>query len=94
MNDHWLDPNARRFAEAFGLPEFEPVEEIQEEGFVDTLKALLRSRKVLLAVFGVVQTIVAHYFELPAEVWGAIDTLVLALIAAIAYEDAAEKRAS
>ena len=66
----------------------------REEGLVDTLKSLLRSRKVLLAVAGATQTIVAHYLNVPPEVWAAIDGLIVAVIGAIAHEDAAEKRGS
>lgn len=58
---------------------------------MNTLKLLLRSRKVLLAAFGVVQTLAAHYLDIPIEVWASIDALVVAVIGAIAYEDAAEK---
>lgn len=58
---------------------------------MEVLNALLRSRKFWLAVFGVVQTIVFQYFEVPADVWEAINVLVLVLISAIAIEDAAEK---
>ena len=55
-------------------------------------KALLYSRKFWLSVFGVVQTLIAHYLSIPADIWQAIDALVLVLIASIAAEDAAEKR--
>lgn len=76
-------------------PELEArLEQMEQESIQNAVMALLRSRKFLLAVFGVIQTIIAHYFDLPVEVWGAIDTLVLAVIAGIAYEDGAEKRAS
>jgi hypothetical protein len=63
----------------------------KEEGFVDILKSLLRSRKVLLAILAVVQTLVAHYLDIPTEVWASVDALLVVLIGAIAYEDAAEK---
>jgi hypothetical protein len=56
-------------------------------------KALLHSRKFWLAVFGVVQSIVLHYLNVPQDIWMAIDVLVGVLIAAIAYEDGAAKRA-
>ena len=55
------------------------------------LRSLLYSRKFWLAVFGVVQTLVSHYLEIPADIWGAIDALVGVLIASIAAEDAALK---
>lgn len=58
----------------------------------NALLALLRSRKMLLALIGVAQTIIFSLIpDFPAEVWQAIDTLLLAVIAGIAVEDAAEK---
>jgi hypothetical protein len=68
------------------------IAEVEVGTFVDTLKALLHSRKVLLAMAGVAQTLVAHYFDIPAEVWASIDGLLVVVIGAIAHEDAAEKR--
>lgn len=59
---------------------------------MEPLKALFRSRKFLIALFGVVQTMVNHYFDVPAEVWASIDGLLVVLIGAIAHEDAAQKR--
>ena len=59
----------------------------------NALLALLRSRKFLLAVFGVVQAIVLHYLNVPDDVWQSITVLVTAVIAGIAIEDAAAKRA-
>ena len=53
--------------------------------------SLLKSRKFWLAVFGVVQVIVLHYFQVPDEIWQAIAGLVGVLIAGIAIEDAGEK---
>jgi len=58
---------------------------------MDGLKSLLKSRKFWLAVVGVVQTVILHYFQVPQDIWAAIDTLILVLIAAIAIEDAGEK---
>lgn len=55
--------------------------------------ALFRSRKFLLAVFGVVQSAVSVYLEVPVELWASIDALVVVVISGIAVEDAAEKRA-
>ena len=56
------------------------------------MRSLLYSRKFWLAVFGVVQTVVFSLLpEFPAEVWQAIDALVVALIGTIALEDAAQK---
>ncbi len=56
------------------------------------MNGLLRSRKFWLAVAGVVQTIVSHYFDVPPEIWGSVDALIAVLIGAIAHEDAAQKQ--
>jgi hypothetical protein len=56
------------------------------------LNGLLKSRKFWLAVFGVVQAVVLHYLAVPEEIWQSIVALVGVLIAAIAVEDAAQKR--
>jgi hypothetical protein len=55
--------------------------------------SLLRSRKFWLAMFGVTQTVVLHYLDIPDEVWQSIAALVGVLIVSIAAEDAAAKRA-
>lgn len=55
--------------------------------------SILKSRKFWLAVFGVVQTLVLHYFDVPEAVWQSIAGLVGVLIAGIALEDAGEKSA-
>ena len=56
------------------------------------IKGLLKSRKVLLAVIGIIQTIIFHLIpDFPPEVWKSINTLLLAVIGGIAIEDAAEK---
>lgn len=57
------------------------------------MESLFKSRKFWLAVFGVIQTIVSHYLEIPQDIWMAINVLVAVLIGGIAIEDAAEKRA-
>lgn len=57
------------------------------------IRSLLRSRKFWLAVFGLGQTIVLHLVNVDPAVWQAIDALVIVLIAAIAGEDMAAKRA-
>jgi hypothetical protein len=58
------------------------------------MSGLLRSRKFWLAVFAVVQTVLFQFVpDFPPAVWQAIDGLVVVLIASIATEDAAEKRA-
>ena len=49
--------------------------------------SLLKSRKVLLAALGVLNTVAAHYFAVPADVWQSIDVLLIALIVSIAVED-------
>lgn len=56
-------------------------------------RALLYSRKFWLATFAVVQTLVMHYYQVDPQVWAAIDALIAVVIAGIAHEDAAEKRA-
>ena len=60
---------------------------------MDGLKSLLVSRKFWLAFFGLAQIVVCQYFDVPDSVWQAISGLVAVLIAAIAGEDMAEKRA-
>jgi hypothetical protein len=57
------------------------------------MASLLKSRKFWLAVFGCVQVIVLHFFNVPDEIWQAIAGLVGVLIAGIAIEDAGEKSA-
>ena len=52
------------------------------------MSMLLKSRKFWLAVFGVVQAIVLHYFNVPEDIWMTIAELVMVLIAGIAIEDA------
>jgi len=54
--------------------------------------SLLHSRKFWIAVFGLLQTILFQFLpDFPPTVWQAIDVLVMVVIAAIAWEDAAEK---
>jgi len=55
------------------------------------MKSLLRSRKFWLAVFGVVQAVVLHYFAVPDDIWQTIAALIGVLIAGIAVEDAGAK---
>ena len=57
------------------------------------MTSLFKSRKFWLAVFGVVQVVVLHYFQVPDKIWQAIAGLVGVLIAGIAIEDAGEKSA-
>jgi hypothetical protein len=56
------------------------------------MASLLKSRKFWLSVFGVVQVLVLHFFQVPDAIWQAITALIMVLITAIAVEDAAEKR--
>lgn len=86
-------------AALIGFGPFEHVK-MKEPTFMEEIKSalqtmilgLLRSRKVALALLGLVATLVAHYTNIPPEVWGAIDALLLAVIGGIAWEDSAEKR--
>ena len=55
------------------------------------MELLLKSRKFWLAVFGIVQAVVLHYFAVPEEIWQSIAGLVMVLIASIAVEDAGAK---
>jgi hypothetical protein len=57
------------------------------------MKSLLRSRKVLLAILGVVQTAGSLYLDLPAELWVSINALLVTLIGSIAVEDSAQIKA-
>ena len=57
------------------------------------MSSLLKSRKFWLAVFGVVQALVFHFFNVPDEIWQSIAALVAVLIGSIAIEDAGEKAA-
>jgi hypothetical protein len=76
------------------LTEEEPTFMEEIKGALKTaLLGMLRSRKVMLAVIALIHTLAAYYLSVPAEVWGAIDALFLAVIAGIAHEDAAEKKA-
>lgn len=53
---------------------------------------LLQSRKFLVLLLALIATIALDGFGVEPEVWAAIDAVAVALIGAIAYEDAAEKR--
>lgn len=55
------------------------------------MNGLLKSRKFWLAVFGVLQAVILHYFQVPDEIWQSIAGLVMVLIASIAVEDAGTK---
>ena len=61
---------------------------------MNVVQKLLRSRKFWLAVIGVAQTVLFQFLpDFPPDVWQAINVLLLAVIAGIAIEDAAEKSA-
>ncbi len=59
----------------------------------EPIKALFRSRKVLLAALGVLNTVASAYFNVKPEVWVSVDGLLSVLIYSIATEDAALKSA-
>lgn len=53
------------------------------------LSKLFQSRKFWLAVVALVQTVLFQFVpSFPAQVWQAIDGVLVVLIASIAYEDA------
>ena len=52
------------------------------------MNGLMKSRKFWLAVFGIVQAVVAHYLNIPDDIWQSIVALVIVLIGSIAVEDA------
>jgi len=58
---------------------------------INAIKSLFQSRKFLLALFALITSIVAHYADIPTEIWVAFDAVIMVLINAIAKEDAAEK---
>ena len=55
------------------------------------MNGLLKSRKFWLAVFGIAQVVIAHYLNIPDDIWQSIVALVIILIGSIAVEDAALK---
>jgi hypothetical protein len=61
---------------------------------MQTIRALFRSRKFLIALFAVIQALVLHYVNVDPEVWGSISALAAVLIASIAYEDGQAKSAA
>ena len=62
------------------------------EGLRNFWNWLIRSRKVMIALLALIQTIVFNFIpDFPQEVWIAIDAFALALIGAIAVEDAGQK---
>jgi hypothetical protein len=67
------------------------IPERKQNMITDPIKGLLYSRKFLLAVLGFVQTVAAHYLEIPTEIWAAVDLLLVTVLDGIAYEDGAVK---
>jgi hypothetical protein len=61
---------------------------------MQTIRALFRSRKFLVALFACLQAVTLHYFDVDPEVWGSISALAAVLIASIAYEDGQAKSAA
>lgn len=90
----WLElyPLKLRLGSPFWKPQHSQSALAAGEESMDTIQALLHSRKFLIALFGVIQTIVMNYFQVDPEVWASIDAVVIVLIGAIAHEDAAEKK--
>ena len=59
---------------------------------MDGYRSLLKSRKVLIALVAVVNTIIGHYYpQVPPEVTDSINQFALVVIAAITAEDVAAK---
>lgn len=58
---------------------------------MNPFQSLIRSRKFWLAVLDLVALLAVNYFKLPADVWQAVNTVLLVLIGAIAVEDFAAK---
>jgi hypothetical protein len=61
---------------------------------LNALKALLHSRKFLLALIAVLQILVVEGLGLPNEVWQGIAAILMFLVGSIAHEDAAAKGAN
>lgn len=60
----------------------------------EMINSLLKSRKFWIAVIAVIQTVLFQFVpDFPPAVWQSIDGLLAVLIATIAWEDAAAKRA-
>jgi len=53
--------------------------------------SLLRSRKFLLALSGLIMTLLGHYAGLPTDILAAIDALLASVVLGIAIEDHGEK---
>ena len=64
-----------------------------EAGNLNVVESLMRSRKVWLALVGVVQTFLFYFIpDFPQEVWLSINGVLIIVIGTIAWEDAAVKR--
>lgn len=61
--------------------------------FLKVVSSMLHSRKVLLALIALAQTLALHSFGVNPIVWGSIDGVLVALMSTIAYEDGASKSA-
>lgn len=61
--------------------------------FLKVLSSLAHSRKVLVALFAVIQALVLEYLSIPDAVWQSIAALAGVLILSISYEDGQEKSA-
>lgn len=62
--------------------------------FTKVLSSLIHSRKVLVALFAVIQAIVLEYLDIAPAVWQTIAGLAVAVIFSISYEDGQEKGAA
>lgn len=62
--------------------------------FLKVLSSLVHSRKVLVALFAVIQALVLEYLSIPDTVWQSIAALAGVLILSISYEDGQEKGAA
>lgn len=62
--------------------------------FLQVLSSLAHSRKVLVALFAVIQALVLEYLNIAPAVWQSIAALAGVLILSISYEDGQEKGAT
>jgi hypothetical protein len=59
----------------------------------NALSGLFRSRKFMVALWGLAQTVILHYLSVDMELIVAVDGVVMIVIAGIAAEDSADKLA-
>ena len=52
--------------------------------------ALLRNRQFWVAVLALLQTIVLNYLGVPAEIWAAVDAILVVVIGAYTVEQVAQ----